>query len=301
MADALDKDRSLELLVDQRDLILVTGKGGVGKSTVAAALAELAARRRGGAVVVESTVCPRLASMLEPASNIQVVNIELERALPALIGRVARLPAIINALLSNRVVRLFLRTAPAVGELVLLDEIRELVDANRARHWPVIVDLPASGHAVALLGTPRAARRLVRVGPIERLCERLEQMLFDQQRCELVVVALPEELPVNETIELWQRAGELGLNCQTVVVNQVPRPPVEEPERAWLDQVQEGDGSVLGRVAGAARSELLGVDQARAQIDRLRSAVDGSVVELPRSIDVDPRHRVGTLLHSIAP
>jgi len=300
MADALDKDRSLELLVDQRDLILVTGKGGVGKSTVAAALAELAARRRGGAVVVESTVCPRLATMLEPGSNIQVVNIELEKALPALIGRIARLPAIINALLTNRVVRLFLRTAPAVGELVLLDEIREIVDANRARSWPVIVDLPASGHAVALLGTPRAARRLVRVGPVERLCDRLEQMLFDQQRCELVVVALPEELPVNETIELWRRAAELGLHCQIVVVNQVPRPPVEEPERAWLDQVQEGDASALGRVAGAARSELLGVDQARAQIDRLRSAVAGTVIELPRSIDVDPRRRIGTLLDTIA-
>jgi arsenite/tail-anchored protein-transporting ATPase len=300
MADLLEKNPALESLVARRDLILVTGKGGVGKSTVAAALAELAARRRGGAVAVESTVCPRLATMLEPGSNIQVVNIELDKALPALIGRIARLPTIINALLTNRVVRLFLRTAPAVGELVLLDEIRELADANRPLGRPLIVDLPASGHAVALLGTPRAARRLVRVGPVERLCDRLEQMLFDPQRCELVVVALPEELPVNETIELWRRAAELGLNCRTVVVNQVPRPPVEELERAWLDQVREADASALGRVAGAARSELLGVDQARAQIDRLRSAVDGAVIELPRSIDLDPRRRVGALLHAMA-
>ncbi|MBN2358662.1 MAG: hypothetical protein JXR83_04365 [Deltaproteobacteria bacterium] len=301
MADSLYRDRSLETLVEQRDLILVTGKGGVGKSTVAAALCELAVRRRGGAVAVESTVCPRLATMLDPGASVQVVNIELEKALPALIGRIARLPAIINALLTNRVIRLFLRTAPAVGELVLLDEIREIVDANQPRGWPVIVDLPASGHAVALLGTPRAARRLVRVGPVERLCDRLEQMLLDQRRCELVVVALPEELPVNETIELWRRASELGLNCRTVVVNQVPRPPVEEPERAWLDQVREADASTLGRVAGAARDELLGVDQARAQIDRLRSAVDGAVVELPRAVDLDPRRRVGALLHTIAP
>ena len=300
MAEVLEKNRSLETLVAQRDLNLVTGKGGVGKSTVAAALAELAARRRGGAVAVESTVCPRLATMLDPGANIQVVNIELEKALPLLIGRIARLPAIINALLTNRVVRLFLRTAPAVGELVLLDEIRELVEANRPLGRPVIVDLPASGHAVALLGTPRAARRLVRVGPIERMCERLEQMLLDPQRCELVVVALPEELPVNETIELCRLAAEIGLNCRTIVVNQVPRPPVEEPERVWLDQVREANASALGRVAGAARSELLGVDQARAQIERLRSAVDGAVIELPRSSDVDPRRRIGVLLHAIA-
>jgi len=300
MAMALKAQPSDELsdLVRQRQVVLVTGKGGVGKSTVAAAIAQLLARQRGGAVAVESAAHPRLPQLLDPALPIELDNIDLEQALPRFLSRLARLPAIFNALLSNRVIRLFLRTAPAVAELILLDELRQIVEAQRERGIPVVVDLPATGHALALLGTPGAARRLVRVGPVARLAENLEQLFLDRQRCELLVVALPEELPVNETIELVQKASMVGLHCQTVVVNQVPRAPVEDSERSWLDQVQQAD-SPLGRAASAARDALVGVDEARQQIARLHQAIDGTIVELPATHDPDPRQRVQRLVDAL--
>jgi len=300
MGEQINIEASLDTLVRERDLIFVTGKGGVGKSTVTALLAELAVKHRGGAIAAECSAHPRLASMAGPARGVEVVNIDVEKALPGFLRRMARIPSIFNALLSNRVVRLFLRTAPAVSELILLDEISELVARPGSAGRPVIVDLPATGHAVTLLGTPRAARRLVRVGPVARLAERLEQLFLDRQRCELVVVALPEELPVNETIELVQRAVDVGFGCRTVVVNQVPEPPVEEDERGWLDRVRETGDSALGQVATTARDQLDSVDQARAQIERLREAVSGTIIELPRYVDPDPRRRITNLIQALA-
>jgi anion-transporting ArsA/GET3 family ATPase len=294
-----EPENALKALVAQRDLILVTGKGGVGKSTVTAALAELAVRTRGGAVAVESSAHPRLSSLVDPAAGLQVVNIDIEQVLPAMLGRLMHLPQLLSALLSNRVIRLFLRTAPAVSELVLLDEVREWVERSAPRH-PVIVDLPATGHALTLLATPNAVQRMLRVGPVARLAERLEQLLFDRRRCELVVVALPEELPVNETIELVQRAADLGMACSHVVVNQVPRPPIEDAERSWLEQIRQSSDDELGRIARAARSELDSADEARAQIERLRSAVDSTVIELPRHVDVDARRQVDGLVRALA-
>ncbi|MFH1807886.1 MAG: ArsA-related P-loop ATPase [Pseudomonadota bacterium] len=292
-------ENALTALVRQRDLILVTGKGGVGKSTVTAALAELAVRVRGGAVAVESSAHPRLTSMVDDSPGLQLVNIDIEQVLPAVLGRLLRLPQMLNVLLSNRIIRLFMRTAPAVSELVLLDEVRELVERNAPR-CPVIVDLPATGHALTLLGTPNAVQRMLRVGPVARMAERLETLFFDRRRCELVVVALPEELPVNETIELVQRAAELGMACSHVVVNQVPRPPVEDSERAWLEQIRQSADAELGRIARAARSELDGADEARAQIDRLRRSVDGTVIELPQHVDLDARRQVDGLVQALA-
>ncbi|MFH1808952.1 MAG: ArsA-related P-loop ATPase, partial [Pseudomonadota bacterium] len=214
--------RGLEDVVRSRDLILVTGKGGVGKSTVVAALAMLAARHRRGAVAVEIAARPHLDQLLQADARIELCNIDLERSLPRVLGRMLHLPAIVGVALNNRVLRLFVRTSPAVVETIYLDEIYELVQQNAKRDRPVIVDLPATGHAVTLLDTPSSVRRMLRVGPVAAKAALIEALLLNPQRCELVVVALPEELPVNETIELVQRARELGLSSRTVVVNQVP-------------------------------------------------------------------------------
>ena len=205
---------SLGPLVDQRDVILVTGKGGTGKSTLVAALAALAARRRGGAVAVEFSVHQRLPDLIARDSGVTVVRIDLDMAVEPALRRLVNIPMLTQAVLRNRVVRQFIRTSPAMREMIVLDELRALVDESTARHVPVIVDLPSTGHALSFLDTPRAVSRMFRIGPIAHAAERVQRLLLDGKRCEMVTITLPEELPVNETIELalrCQRQARQGL------------------------------------------------------------------------------------------
>jgi len=269
-------------MLERRDLILVTGKGGTGKSTLVAALAELAARRRGRAIAVELAAHPRLPTLIDPEEGVTAVNIDAEEVVGNVLSRLFHLPTLVGALLRNRIIRIFIRTSPAIREMVALEELRHLVDSSSRDGCPVIVDLPATGHALSFLDTPRAVHRLLRVGPLADVAAGVERLLLDGSRCELVVVALPEELPINETIELVRRSVHIGVANRTVVVNQVPASPVEARDRALLELIGSQGDVALERFASAARSEVDGVEEARAQIARLRDAVGAEVIELPR-------------------
>jgi len=296
----LSHHNPLDRAVAERDLILVTGKGGVGKSTVVGALARMAAKRRGGAVAVEISALPRLPALVNGESRVELVNIDLDSALPRVLSRLLRVPALLGAALNNRVMRQFIKTSPAVSETILLDEIYDLVQHASARHHPVIVDLPASGHAVSLLGTPRSVHRMLRVGPVANRAREIEKLLLDRQRSELVIVALPEELPVNETIELVRRATEVGLAARIVVVNQVPIATVAEEDRQLLALMHQGGDAGVAQVADVVQDELDGADQVRSQIERLRSTVPGPLVEVPLSSECEPARRTDDVARALA-
>jgi arsenite/tail-anchored protein-transporting ATPase len=289
----------LDTTLAARDLILVTGKGGTGKSTLVAALAELAARRRGGAAAVEVSAHPRLSSMIRPGVAVEVLNIDAEVAVAPALGRLLRLPAVVAAVLNNRILRLFIRTSPAFREMIVLDEIYDLVERSAKRGRPVIVDLPASGHALSFLDTPRSVHRMLRVGPLAQVARRIEELILDRRRTELVIVALPEELPVNETIEAVRRAAEIGIVSRTVVVNQVPSANLDAGDRSLLETVRQHNAGALSRFAGAAHSELEGIDLARVQIDRLKHAVSAAVIEVPEMRGADLRVAVDTLVEAL--
>jgi anion-transporting ArsA/GET3 family ATPase len=272
---------SLEPLVDQRDVILVTGKGGTGKSTLVAALAALAVRRRRGAVAVEFSTYRRLPELIAPDSGVRVVKIDLDTAVEPALRRLVNIPVVAQAVLRNRVVRQFIRTSPAVREMIVLDELRVLVDESTARHVPVIVDLPATGHALSFLDTPRAVQRMFRIGPIAHAAERVQRLLLDGKRCEMVTITLPEELPVNETLELLRKARQMGIAARMVVVNQVPAMLLHASDRPLLEILQRESEEALAHLALAAQSQLDGLDHARKQIERLRGLESVSVVEFP--------------------
>jgi anion-transporting ArsA/GET3 family ATPase len=272
---------SLGPLVDQRDVILVTGKGGTGKSTLVAALAALAARRRGGAVAVEFSAHQRLPDLIARDSGVTVVKIDLDMAVEPALRRLVNIPMLTQAVLRNRVVRQFIRTSPAMREMIVLDELRALVDESTARHTPVIVDLPSTGHALSFLDTPRAVSRMFRIGPIAHAAERVQRLLLDGKRCEMVTITLPEELPVNETLELLRKARQMGIAARTVVVNQVPAMLLHASDRPLLEVLQRESEEALARLAVAAKGQLDGLDHARKQIDRLHGLENASVVEFP--------------------
>lgn len=270
----------LSPLVDQRDLILVTGKGGTGKSTLVAALARLGAARRGQAVAVEFSVRPRLPDLIH-VPNVRLVNVDPETAVASAVGRLVGMPLLAQAVVRNRVVRQFIRTSPAMREMIALDELYALVEESSKRRAPVIVDLPATGHALSFLDTPRTVHRMFRIGPIANAAARIEKLLLDGQRTEMVTITLPEELPVNETIELVEKARQIGIAARMVVVNQVPAALLHPADRPRLELLQREGEELLARIAGAAQSQLDGMDHARAQIDRLRGVQSANVLEFP--------------------
>jgi len=302
MATTVDNvpKRHFSAMVANRDLILVTGKGGTGKSTFCATLAELAARRRGAALAVEMSVHARLPEMLRPESPVHAVCIDAEEAVLPALGRLLGLPTLVTRIFNNRVLRLFIRTSPAIREMIMLDELHHLVSSHAERRCPVIVDLPSSGHALSILETPLAVHRLLRVGPLALIAAQVEELLLDRSRCELVVVTLPEELPVNEAIEVVRRAQDIGLVNRTVVVNQVPHAVLEPEDGELLDILRSRGDAELGRVAEAARGEIDEVAQSRQQIERLRLAVTDRIIELPLHRDPDPSRCVSSLVEELA-
>lgn len=290
---------AIHSLVDARDLLLVTGKGGTGKSTLVATLASLAAKRRGGAVAIELSAHPRLPAMTAPGAKVKTLNLDVEEAVAPALGRLVGLGPVAGAMLNNRLLRLFIRTSPGIKEMVVLDELASLVEKFAKERLPVIVDLPATGHALSMLATPKSVHGMLRVGPLAQVAERVQALLTNAARTELVAVALPEELPVNETIELVKKARTLGVACRTVVVNQVPQPPVDPADRELLDVMQHEQEGVLRRLAGAARDEYQSWEVARGQVERLRAAVEATVVELPRHPTSEPRACVAALVEAL--
>ena len=218
-----------------RELLVVSGKGGVGKSTLAAAIGLLAAERGLRTIVAEVGEQSRLRTLFgvgesEPGDETELqeglwsLSIDPDRALmewlQSLGGRVSG-----RVLGSSSTFQYFAAAAPGAKELVSMVKIWELTQGKRWRgrgrgYDLVVLDAPATGHALGMLDSPRTFGAIARVGPIAGQAERLQQLLQDPKRSDYIAVAHASELAVTETIELQRRLGEqLGRELRAVVVN----------------------------------------------------------------------------------
>lgn len=277
-----------------RRLVVVTGKGGVGKSTVAAALAVLAARRGKRVLVCEVDARERVAPMLgaRPSGpvvhpvvpGIWSVDVDPRHALEEYALMVVKVRAIYQAVFENRVVRFFLRAVPSLAETLMLGKIlHEARSEERGRpRWDlVVVDAPATGHAVQLLGVPRALLDTVPAGPLRRDAEWMHALLSSPERTAVTLVALPEEMPVTETAELDAQVRDvLRLPRGPVFMNAMPDERFSAGEVEALRSL-----SASPPPAGpAARAAVLQAEQrlrAEEQAARLRALVDLPLVPLP--------------------
>jgi anion-transporting ArsA/GET3 family ATPase len=198
------------------------GKGGVGRTTVAASLALLEANTHGAAVLVEfgdgTSGRRALGAHHRHVEHVALRRNEtLQRAATPLFGSatIARLA------LGNFAMRRLIRAAPAVHELAMLEAVRQV-----SRHHPgvrVVVDMPATGHSVALLRVPGQGRQYLRSGPLWEYCDRLSREIVAPGKASVVVVTLPERLVLEETLELCAAiVSETGLEVDRLVVNRVP-------------------------------------------------------------------------------
>jgi anion-transporting ArsA/GET3 family ATPase len=241
----VSQDNAVSQLLDSR-LVMVTGKGGTGKTTYAGALAVLAARKGLRTCLCEVDVQrPSLTSVFRVEPKFQPVriqpdldfaNLSWDEALHAYIESVVPSRRVTNLILSNPVVGRFLDFTPGSREMVVLSAIGALVE----RYDLVVVDMPASGHAFSLLDITRSALGLFRSGPVRQRATELKGLLADA-RTRLVFVALPEEMVVNETVETIQKMRNFGLLARDPVVflNRATLPSLTDAERALLGRLWE--------------------------------------------------------------
>lgn len=252
---------SFEELLERR-LILLTGKGGVGKTTLAAALA-VAAERMGKRVVLCEVEGPsQLAPLFgvgatehEPrpvTQGISLSTLSAERGIRAYLAERIRIPGLIDLVFKQPAVARFFRAAPAFSEMGVLYGIIRLVEEHRWDH--VIVDLPASGHALGLLDAPSEGKRIFRGGPVRALCESVEGVLLDSRTTANVVVTLAEELPAAEAAELASMLQERGFAVDAVVVNARERAPLDDEENAALREIEGVEFRPLIEAASRAQA-----------------------------------------------
>lgn len=279
-------DGALRGLGDQR-LVLVTGKGGVGRSAVAAALAtgSTAAGRRVLAVdaVGDGGLARSLGVDAGPSGGgrpqqltdgTTLLGLATSASLDEYIRLQLRLPFATSVGPLSRVVDFVAAAAPAVREILTIGKIGYEVREGR---WDVvIVDAPASGHVIELLAAPQNLGDFVTVGPLADQTGWLRALLEDPATTAAVVVTLAEELAVSETIELRARlAAETGVQLGPTVVNRVP----ERPEPAEL--VGALHDPTWARVAALVRARA---EVAEQQLGRLAAKVgDSELVLVPEA------------------
>lgn len=220
--------RPLPLL--ERRLLFVTGKGGTGKTTVAAALAQLAADRGKHVLACEVDAKGDLAALFETGPTdfagreitrgVVAMSMDTEESLREYLKLYLRIPVVGGLGPLAKALDFVAAAAPGVREILTVGKLCHEV---RERHYDlVVVDAAATGHIVGQLAAPQAINELVKVGLIRSQTDWMLEILSDPRRTGLVAVTTPEEMPVNETLELAARIrAETTVELSAVVVNRV--------------------------------------------------------------------------------
>ena len=216
-------------------VFIVAGKGGVGKSKIAAALT-LAAQRCGlTSLLVETDGKP-------VPSGISSLSLTPPEALREYLdtkglGRISRL------MITTGVLDVITSAAPGIDDLLVLGKVKHLERSDAAD--VIVVDGPAAGHAITMLRTPQAISDSVKSGAVRLQADEILEMLRDGSRCQVVLVTIPEPTPVQECIETaYALEEEVGVKLAPIVVNQVDTSepldiPTSLPERSALAQAAE--------------------------------------------------------------
>lgn len=252
------------------EFLFVCGKGGVGKTTVSAALGLAAASKGKKTLVAMANAKERLSNLLDVppigdevvtvAPNLDAVNMTPSSALREYGMMILKIRALYEAIFENRLVRAFLRGTPGVEAWAMLGKAY----FHAVGHGPegkgdydlVILDAPATGHGLDMLRVPQVIVDVAPPGLLRREAERALSLLRDPARSGIVVVTLLEEMPVSETLELHQALSEeLKMPVPAVVLNQVLPKLFPASEREAFRKLHEriDEGSPLTSLAEAAR------------------------------------------------
>jgi len=281
-------------LLDHK-LLFVSGKGGVGKSTVAAALALLGSQRGKRTLACEIDAKGNLADFFEAGPtdytppevqpNLFAMSMDAEASLQEYLRLQMRLPAIARIGPLARAFEFVATAAPGVREILTVG--KPVWEVREGHYDLVVVDAAATGHIVGQLAAPQAINELVHVGLIRQQTGWLLDILSNKEMTGLVVVTTPEEMPVNETIELSKRIeDETDVVLSTIVVNRVLPELFGRGEEEVFEELRQPAAvgalheAVNGPVEPVMEAARLAVTMRRTRaghIERLRSSIDPSI------------------------
>lgn len=277
-----------------RRLVILSGKGGVGKSVVGMALA-VAAHRRGKRVLfVEVDAALPASKLLGSEDGLSSLNLDPRAVMDEYVQKTVHVDLLARKVLQSPVYRRFFAAAPGLADLMVLGKIMVLVESqarwsHRYLHDLVIVDAPATGHGLAFLKVPLAASEAVPVGPVGNNARRILRLLRDPERTALGIVAIPEEMAAVEAAELNRLAlDEVGLTPRVLFLNQCHERRFTDEQEAAVLRLAAGpaDGPLAPGVAlpgalAAARRHIRRRKLTRFYETRLRRAIPAPLVGLP--------------------
>lgn len=296
------------------ELIVVSGKGGVGKTTIAAALGLVAAAAAKQTIICEVSGQRRIPPLIghptsggpgieeQIAPELWTTTIDPEMALVEWAGKLIRPRALLDLAVRSNSFSGFINAAPGGRELLTITKAAEL---SRDERWDddadgyelVILDAPASGHGLAMLKTPTTFAQIARVGPIASQARAVEELLADAQRCRIVLVSTLEETPVNETLELQSAlVNQLGRGADLIVANALIADRLSGGELDLLT----ANTAIEPAAAAAVTARHARATLQQEQLLRLRSSAQCAVTVLPaitsHAVGPDELERLAALL-----
>jgi anion-transporting ArsA/GET3 family ATPase len=274
------------------NVVVVAGKGGVGKTTVTAVLARAAADAGRRVLAVELDGKPLLADLLP---GIEVRSITPTDALDEYL-REHGFTRVAKRLATTGVIDVISTAAPGIDDIVVLGKIKQL---ERSGQWDlIVVDGPAAGHAITFLTSAQGMLDSVRGGPVFAQAKDVMELLTDPERCQIVLVTLPEATPVNEVIETMATlVDRVGVRLGPVVVNEVDsRTDVPDPTAMKLGR--GADANALRAAAVFRRARRAMQDDEIARLEQAITMPHVDLVSLPvAGLDAD---HIRTLAASLA-
>jgi anion-transporting ArsA/GET3 family ATPase len=289
------------------------GKGGVGKTTLTAALALNRAREGKRVLVAEVGGASRFSALFghtgsytptQVVEGIHAITLTPQEAIEDFVVLRLKLRSIYHLVFGNRVMRPFLAAVPGLHDLIQLgklffEEARTEPDGSFV--WDqILLDAPATGHGVTMLHAPRSMMELTGAGPFHENARLVHDLFADRERTSLVVASLPEELVVNETLDLVNRLEGLADGLALCVLNKVQ--PIRESPQAIESVRPFLAGRGLDEALALAWSEATRGEMQELSHTRLVEGLGCPVVELPllevRDLGLAELHRLAACLES---
>jgi anion-transporting ArsA/GET3 family ATPase len=277
-----------------RRVLIVLGKGGVGKSTLSAAIAKLATNSGSSALIMECDARAPLAATfgVEPsfvptrvAPNLSLMTLDGRAALEEYLRLVVPGRMLLKAVFASRLYQFFVQAAPGLRELMMLGKIyyeAGLDGAKPPARNIIVVDAPASGQAMSLLKMPTAALSTFGESIVGKEARNISRMMRDRRNCAIVQITTADSLSISETIETHAQLSSIHLAPAAVLFNRMPPSEFDAEDISALTNrrgphLRKKD---LEHLTELAKSELSRAVQARKALARIRTETDGPALEI---------------------
>jgi anion-transporting ArsA/GET3 family ATPase len=276
---------------DER-LIMVSGKGGVGKTAVASAIADVSARVRPTVLVTFDGQqqrhpffdVPLSYEPVEAGANLWVQRVDGLSAVREYVRRKVPFSGLYDTLLTSRMFRDFAEAAPGFEELMCLGKLYDLV--TESRFAQVVFDAPSTGHLKTLVDVPAATLKAVLVGPLNHNARKIQDLLVDPERTRMVLVALAEEMAVREALELSEFCRERRMGVGPFIINQRVMERFTAEEIRTMEALENPSAELRAGIDAATAEFGLAASQLRA-IAPLGTG-GSQAWTIPRCIDHEP-------------